>query len=179
MEETRADEPRTTSDFFLAVYAELRRIAAAQLARSRPGQTLQPTVLVHEAFLKLRDATWHGSAHFFGAAARAMRELVVDHVRRKVAQKRGGGSADGAALAEFQLGPSGLPTEDVLAIDTALRRLERAHPRKASIVVMRYFAGMSTEQIAAALEITTRTVERDFRLARALLAEALAAEAPA
>jgi RNA polymerase sigma factor (TIGR02999 family) len=171
-------ERGTTSAYFATVYAELRRIAVAQLASLRPGQTLQPTALVHEAYLKLArtdDASWAGPAHFFGAAAQAMREIVVDHVRRRCAAKRGGGCApESMADGDFKLADEGFPVEDVLAIDGAIRGLERDHPRKARVVVMRYFAGMSTEQIAVALDVTARTVEREWRFARALLAEALA-----
>jgi RNA polymerase sigma factor (TIGR02999 family) len=166
-----------TSEYFSAVYAELRRIAVARLARLAPGQTLQPTALVHEAYLKLAgsdDGVWDSSAHFFGAAAQAMREIIVDHVRRRSAKKRGRGVSRDPFESGFELASGALPVDDVLAIDSALRELEREHPRKANVVVMRYFAGMSTEQIAEALEVTTRTVEREWRFARALLAESLA-----
>jgi RNA polymerase sigma factor (TIGR02999 family) len=159
------------------VYAELRSIAAARLARLPPGQTLQPTALVHEAYLKLvgsQDEGWNDSAHFFGAAAQAMREIIVDHVRRRCAQKRGQGRRGDPLESGFEVASGELPVDDVLAIDAALRDLEREHPRKATVVVMRYFVGMSTAQVAEALEITTRTVEREWRFARALLAEALA-----
>ncbi len=166
-----------TAEFFPAVYAELRRIAAAHLARLPPGQSLQRTALVHEAYLKLvgsGDARWHNSAHFFGAAAQAMREIIVDHVRRRSAKKRGEGRALDSLDVTFDLAEPELPVEDVLAIDAAIRELEKEHPRKANVVVMRYFAGMSTEQIADVLEVTTRTVEREWRFARAMLAAALA-----
>jgi RNA polymerase sigma factor (TIGR02999 family) len=165
-----------TGEFFSAVYAELRRIAAARLARLPPGQTLQPTALVHEAYLKLLrtdEEGWKDAAHFFGAAAQAMREIVVDHVRGRSAKKRGQGRRNELLDSGFELAKNDLPLEDVLAIDTAIHALEREHPRKARIVVMRYFAGMSTGQIAWALEVTPRTVEREWRFARALLAESL------
>jgi RNA polymerase sigma factor (TIGR02999 family) len=170
--------PRT-SEFFPVVYAELRRIAAAQLARLSPGQTLQPTALVHEAYLKLAgsdDAAWNGAGHFFGAAAQAMREIIVDHVRRRSAKKRGEGRATDDLETAFDLAGTEMPVDDVLAIDCALRELEREHPRQANVVVMRYFAGMSVDQIALALKVTTRTVEREWRFARAMLAEALATD---
>jgi len=169
-----------TSEFFSAVYAELRRIAVARLAGLSPGQTLQPTALVHEAYLKLAgsdDTVWNNSAHFFGAAAQAMREIIVDHVRRRSAKKRGRAGSCDPHESGFELSSGELPLDDVLAIDSAIRELEREHPRKASVVVMRYFAGMSTAQIAEALEVTTRTVEREWRFARALLAESLAGSA--
>jgi RNA polymerase sigma factor (TIGR02999 family) len=134
----------TTSEYFPVVYAELRCIAAAQLARLRPGQTLQPTALVHEAYLKLAaagDTTWNGSGHFFGAAAQAMREIVVDHVRRRCAKKRGGGQGAGSISEPgFDLACPDLPIDDVLALDAALRELERVDPRKSTVVVMRYYA---------------------------------------
>jgi len=169
--------PPTTSEYFTVVYAELRRIAAGELARLRPGQTLQPTALVNEAYMKLagsEDTNWAGAAHFFGAAAQAMREIIVDHVRRRYALKRGAGqNPEPLFESGCDLTGPGMPADDVLAIDSAIRDLERVHPRKANVVVMRYFAGMSMEQIAATLNITTRTVEREWRFARALLAEAL------
>ena len=131
---------------------------------------------MHEVWLKLAagdDSPWGGSRHFFGAAAQAMRQIVVDHVRRRYAKKRGGGQPVGALDTGFALAQHGMPVDDVLAIDAALRSLERDHPRKAAVVVMRYFAGMSTLQIAAALEVTPRTVEREWRFARAHLAQIL------
>jgi RNA polymerase sigma factor (TIGR02999 family) len=168
------------AELLAELYRELRRLAGAQLARLRPGQTLQPTALVHEAWLKLAgegDPGWNGRAHFYGAAARAMREILIDHVRRRTADKRGGGHAPlrletGAELAA----EAGAPLEDVLAIDRALSALERDHPRPAQIVALRYFGGLTMEEAAAALGVTTRTAERDWRLARALLARALAAD---
>jgi RNA polymerase sigma factor (TIGR02999 family) len=168
----------TTAEFFPAVYGELRRIAAAQLARLAPGQSLQPTALVHEAYLKLAanaDTPWSGPRHFFGAAAHAMREIIVDHARHRHAKKRRHDYPPGSLDTAFDLARSALPMDDVVAVDAAIRVLEREHPRKASIVVMRYFGGMSTPQIASALDVTTRTVEREWRFARALLADALVA----
>jgi RNA polymerase sigma factor (TIGR02999 family) len=159
------------------VYAELRKLAGSQLARLRPGQTLQPTALVHEAYLKLVDAKdpgWNGRGHFFGAAAQAMREIVVDHLRRKSAAKRGSGQDKEELEAAFAVAAPGLKADDALAIDAALAKLEAEHPRKAQVVVMRYFGGFSEEEIAEALGVTTRTVEREWRFARAFLHAALA-----
>lgn len=175
-----ANAPQAAAELVPAVYAELRKIAAAQMARLRPGETLQPTALVHEAYLKLvRDADpgWNGRGHFFGAAAQAMREIIVDHVRRKSAAKRGGGRPDEDLEAAFAVNASGLPADDVLAINAALTRLEAEHPRRAKVVVMRYFGGLSENEIAEALEVTTRTVEREWRFARAYLHEALSGRA--
>ncbi|MCK6591117.1 MAG: ECF-type sigma factor [Polyangiaceae bacterium] len=171
-----ANAPQAAAELVPAVYTELRKIAAAQMARLRPGETLQPTALVHEAYLKLvRDADpgWNGRGHFFGAAAQAMREIIVDHVRRKSAAKRGGGRPDEDLEAAFAVNASGLPADDVLAINAALTRLEAEHPRRAKVVVMRYFGGLSENEIAEALEVTTRTVEREWRFARAYLHEVL------
>lgn len=171
------EDASKTSEIFHVVYAELRKLASSQLARLRPGQTLQPTALVHEAYLKLAgpdDAEWNGRGHFFGAAAQAMREIIVDHVRARVAKKRGGGRAPQQFDSNFDLPREDMPLDDVLAIDRALSTLERDYPRHAQIVVMRYYGGVSMEQIAESLELSTRTVEREWRFARALLAEALA-----
>lgn len=165
-----------------AVYAELRALARVQMGRLRPGDTLQPTALVHEAYLKLMpagagpDTHWEGRRHFFGAAAQAMRELIVDHVRRKSAEKRGGGQRP-ASLdeeADYALSADGPDTDNILAVDAALQKLERQHPRQAHVVVMRYFGGLTEPEIADSLGITTRTVERDWRFARAWLHAALA-----
>src|ERR1700690_1021292 len=167
--------PRTSA-FFPVVYAELRRIAAFQLARLPPGQTLQPTALVNEAYLKLAgadDVAWQGPGHFFSAAAQAMREIIVDHARRRSAKKRGSGRPCDPFDTGLNLPSEAMPVDDVLAIDRALSALERDHPRKALVVVMRYFGGLSMDQIAVSLDVTTRTIEREWRLARALLAEAL------
>ena len=176
LDEVVAGRSQAASDLLPLVYAELRRLARAQMARLRPGETLQPTALVHEAYLKLvgsADPGWSGRGHFFGAAAQAMRELIVDHIRRKSAVKRGGGlpkleldSANAVAAAAPGL-------EDALAVDVALARLEAEHPRRAKVVVMRYFGGLTEEEIAEALGVTVRTVEREWRFARAYLCGAL------
>jgi RNA polymerase sigma factor (TIGR02999 family) len=152
------------------VYEELRRLARARLDRTPPGNTLQPTALVHEAYLKLvkqADPGWDGRHHFFGAAARAMRDIVVDHARGKAAAKRGGG----AAQVEMEAVDIALerPPEDILALDQALRRLEREDPRKAQLVLLRCFAGLTMPEAAAALEISERTAERDWSYIRAWL----------
>ena len=173
-------EPQGSAALLPVVYAELRRLAAAQLSRQRPGHTLQPTALVHEAFLKLvkgGDPQWQNRGHFFAAATLAMREIIVDGARRRAAVKRGGGRAR-TTLDGLTHAGEAADLDEVLAVDDALRRLEAAHPRAARGVAMRYFAGLSEEEIAAALEITTRTVERDWRFARAWLHQVLAEGAP-
>jgi RNA polymerase sigma factor (TIGR02999 family) len=170
-EAANGDE-KAAAALFPAVYAELRRLAAGQMARLRPGQTLQPTAVVHEAYFKLvggDDPGWASRAHFFGAASQAMREILVDHVRRRTAAKRGGGRPNEELTGEMGPAIAGAALEDVLAVHDALKRLEAEHPRRGKIVLMRYFGGLSEQEIADALGITTRTVEREWRFARAYL----------
>lgn len=171
-----AGEGAAVEELFPRVYDELRRLAAARLARLPPGQTLQPTALVHEAFIELTRGApvgFRGRAHFFGVAARAMRDLAVDAARRKGAQKRGGG-AERVALDEGAIaGLAGVSAEDAIALDRALARLRDAHPRQAEVAALRVFAGLSEAEIAEVHGVTARTVERDFRFARAFLAREL------
>lgn len=151
------------------IYAELRRMSAAIMRRESAGHTLQPTALVNEAFIRLihGDTKWENRAHFFGAAARAMRRILVDHARAKSALKRGGESNrvtfDDLAVASADR------QVDVLALDEALRALERENPRLAKVVELRYFAGCSIEETAALLEVSAATVKRDWVYARAWL----------
>jgi RNA polymerase sigma factor (TIGR02999 family) len=179
LDDVAAGRTQAATELLPVVYGELRRLAAAQMAKLRPGETLQPTALVHEAYLKLvgsADPGWNGRGHFFGAAAQAMREIIVDHVRRKAAAKRGGGRvAEGLDAAVAVAVAVDFGAEDVLAVDAAVERLAAEHPRKASVVVMRYFGGLSEEEIAQALGVTIRTVEREWRFARAFLHEILEA----
>ncbi|APR76724.1 Hypothetical protein A7982_02071 [Minicystis rosea] len=179
LDDLAGGRPNAAEELLPLVYGELRRLAAAHMSKLRPGETLRPTALVHEAYLKLvgaADPGWNGRGHFFGAAAQAMREIIVDHVRRKSAQKRGGGRVAEDLDAAVGVAATDLDADDVLAVDAALRALEAEHPRRAQVVVMRYFGGLSEEEIAAALEVTTRTVEREWRFARAYLHEQLARE---
>lgn len=160
------------------VYAELRRLAAARLARFGTGQTLQPTALVHEAYLGLvanGDPGWKGRGHFFGAAARAMHDIVVDRARRRAARKRGGGAGHEDVDAITVAAPDGQPVEDVLALSEALARLAVEHPRRHEVAMLRTFAGLSEEEIAELHGVSTRTVEREWRFARAWLARELGA----
>jgi RNA polymerase sigma factor (TIGR02999 family) len=158
------------------VYGELRRLAKVRLARLPPGQTLQPTALVHEAFAELvgkGDPGWNGRGHFFGAAAHAMHDILVDQARRKGARKRGGDrvrdSLDDSALGA----PIGAPAADVLAVSVALERLRAEHPRAAAVAMLKVFGDAADADVAALHEVTTRTVERDWRFARAFLAREL------
>jgi len=148
------------------VHAELRRLAGGYMAQERPGQTLQATALVHEAYLRLVDlkqVRWQNRAQFFGLAARVMRHLLVDAARARGNEKRGGGrkvSLDEACAMSADADPS------VVALDAALLALERSHPRKARVVEMRFFGGLSQDEIAAALGISVDTVGRDWRFAK-------------
>ena len=177
--ELASGRSQAADELLPVLYGELRKLAAAQMSRLRGGETLQPTALVHEAYLKLvanADPRWNGRGHFFGAAAQAMRELIVDYLRRKSAGKRGGGRPNEPLEAAIAVSAGSLGPDDALAVDAALRELEAAHPRKAKVVVMRYFGGLSEEEIAETLGVTTRTVEREWRFAKAWLHAALLSE---
>ncbi|MBP8298961.1 MAG: sigma-70 family RNA polymerase sigma factor [Planctomycetes bacterium] len=152
------------------VYEELRCLARRQVSGSTP--TLGPTALVHEAWLRLsaNATTWNHRGHFFGAAAQAMRRILVEHARARSAQKRGGGVAP---VPLDELGVVTPDADELLDLDAALAELERNHPRQAQIVLLRYFAGLQVEEIATALEVSVGTVERDWRLARARLQRTL------
>ena len=163
-------EDRAAAELLPLVYEELRRLADSQLRRSPPGHTLQPTALVHEAYLRLVggvDPGWQGRGHFFFAAARAMQNILVEHARQKLSLKRGGGRK--------RLDPSQVtlavevPPDEMLALSESLERLDEREPRKHQIVLLRFFAGMTHEEIAEMLGVTTRTVKRDWRFARTWL----------
>ena len=150
------------------VYEELRRLAAAHLRSERSDHTLQPTALVHEAYLRLADqrsVEWANRAHFFSIAARIMRRILVDHARRRRALKRDGGGLR-LTLAEASTEDRG---PELLALDTALTSLEALDPRQARIVELRFFGGLSVEETAEAAGISTATVKREWRTARAWL----------
>jgi RNA polymerase sigma-70 factor (ECF subfamily) len=149
------------------VYGELRRIAGRQMRRERTGHTLQPTALVHEAFLRLVDqsnADWQNRAQFFGVAAQLMRRLLVDHARRRRAAKRGIAVVLNEEL--LQLGPGADQTDEILAVDEVLARLADLNSRQARVVELRYFGGLSVEETAEALGIGTRTVKLDWAMAK-------------
>lgn len=150
------------------VYRELRQLAATYLRKERQGHTLQPTAVVHEAYLRLVDQTkpnWQNRSHFFGVAARLMRQILVDHARRKNARKRGGLKVPFESGVSLQDGPK----LDLLALDNGLTTLEKLDPRKCKAVELRYFAGLSMAEIAQALEVSAITVRRDLRMAEAWL----------
>jgi len=164
-----AGDTRAASRLLPAVYDELRSIAGRFMARERKDHTLQPTALVHEAYLRLvgdKDPGWNGRGHFFAAAAQSMRQILVDQARRKGRQRHGGGLrrvTSGSAIAIES------PVHDMLALDEALGRLERSDPRAARVVLLRYFAGLTAKETAAVLGVSVSTVEREWRFARALL----------
>ncbi len=169
LQRLRAGDAAARERLFPLVYEELRRVARRALRRERVDHTLRPTELVHEAFLKLgsADGPWQDRAHFLGVAARAMRQILVDHARRRLAGKRGGGVV--ATTLEDVRADSGLPPEDLLALDAALDRLERQDPRLRALVEYRFFGGLTDKEISELLEISERTVNRDWARARAWL----------
>lgn len=169
LQRVRAGDADARDRLFPLVYEELRQVARRALRRERPDHTMRPTELVHEAFLKLgsAEAPWQDRAHFFGVAARAMRQILVDHARRRMAGKRGGGMI--ATTLEDVGAEEGLPPEEVLALDAALERLEKMDPRLRALVEYRFFGGLSDKEIAELLQISERTVNRDWAKARAWL----------
>jgi RNA polymerase sigma factor (TIGR02999 family) len=157
------------------VYKELRRIAANYLRRENPSHSLQPTALVHEAYLRLteiKEVDWQGRSHFFAVSATIMRRILVDHARANRARKRGDGW-DAVSLNDAVL-PSPQRSPEILALDEALTRLAALDARQSKIVEMRFFAGMGEEEIGDALGVSARTVKRDWRVAKAWLFKELA-----
>ena len=150
-----------------AVYGELRKIAAKAMRRERPGHTLQPTALVHEAYQKLVDqrVQWQSRAHFYGVAAQVMRRVLVDHARRRAAKRRGGG-AEKIAIVEEATPPADV---ELIALDTALTELAGFDADQARLVELRYFGGLTAEEAAEAMGISRATLEREWALARAWL----------
>lgn len=164
-------DPSAADALLPLVYEELRKLAAAKLSKEKPGQTLQPTMLVHEAYVRLVDVDqpqqWNGRGHFFGAAAEAMRRILVEKARRKRSQKHGGDlrrvELDDAAAAIEN------PVEDLLALDEALTRFEQQWPDKARLVKLKYFTGLTIPEASQAMGISTATAERYWKFARAWL----------
>jgi RNA polymerase sigma factor (TIGR02999 family) len=169
--------PHAAEQLLPLVYAELRRLAAQKLAVEKPGQTLEPTALVHEAYLRLVDVEkaqhWNSRGHFFAAAAEAMRRILVEHARRKRSQRQGGTRCrrqlSDEDLVEIPL------TEELVDLDDALSKLGSVDPRAAELVTLRIFAGMTIEEVAAVQGISPRTVKRNWAYARAWLGRQLAA----
>ena len=166
-----AGDPKSAEELLPLVYAELRKLAAIRMAREKPGQTIQATALVHDAYLRLVDGStdieWNSRGHFFGAAAEAMRRLLIEQARRKQSAKAGG-EWTRIELPEVGRTPSG-QLLDLIALDDALQKLEREHPRKAELIKLRFFAGLTIEQAAAALDVAPSTVSEDWAYAKSWL----------
>jgi RNA polymerase sigma factor (TIGR02999 family) len=166
-----AGDPHAAAELLPLVYDELRRLAAARLTDEKPGQTLQPTALVHEAYVRLvgnhQPQDWNGRGHFFAAAAEAMRRILVEAARRKKCEKHGGGRDRMELPADDIAAPD--PELDLVALDAALTRLAAADPLKARLVELRYFAGLTGEQAAAALGLSASAVDRLWVFTRAWL----------
>lgn len=162
------------------VHDELRKLARAYLSRGRPNQTLQPTALINEAYVRLleqgKPVEWENRAHFFGIAARLMRIVLVDYSRARRAAKRGGDAQAVTLVDSVVISPGRAP--DVIEVDEALDRLAEVDERKAKVIEMRYFGGLSREEIATAMGLTVPTVKRDLRLAEAWLRRFLSGENP-
>ena len=153
------------------IYEELRRLASQKFNREKPGHTLQPTVLVHEAYLRLVDVKqpqrWNGRGHFFAAAAEAMRRILIEHARARKYVRRGGGR-DRIDIQDVELASNG-PNIDILALDEALSEMEQRWPEKAHLVQLRYFAGMTIAEASEAMAISHATAERHWKFARSWL----------
>ena len=172
LEGVQQGDPKAADQLLPLVYDELRRLAAAKMAQERPGQTLQPTALVHEAWLRLivkEDAQWNGRAHFFGAAAEAMRRILIDNARRKRAERHGGGQAR-LDIAEIEVAAPG-KDEELLAVSEALEKFAVRDKQKAELVKLRYFVGLTTEEAAEVLGISVPTADRWWAYSRAWLFE--------
>src|SRR5262245_21594211 len=176
-----AGDPAAAAQLLPLVYDELRKLAAQRLAQETAGQTLQPTALVHEAYLRLvgdGDAGWNSRGHFFAAAAEAMRRILVEAARRRAALKRGGDrTRSGADLDDLPV-VGDEPREDLLALDEALTRLAAVDKAAADLVQLRYFAGLPLDDAAAALGVSQRTAGRMWAFARAWLRRAVEGEGP-
>lgn len=172
MESVRPDESSAGQELIARVYEELRHLAAAQLSREAAAHTLQPTALVHEAWLRLGDAGWQNQRHFFGAAAQAMRQILIERARRRHAVKHGGGlhRVDSDQIA---LSAHAADTDDVVAISAALDRFATIDPAKAELVRLRYYVGLTIEEAAATLGISPATAKRHWAFARAWLGREL------
>jgi RNA polymerase sigma factor (TIGR02999 family) len=165
-----ADDAAEAPELFTLLYGELRGLARVMMSQSAPGTTLQPTALVHEAYLKLaasKAVRWESPRHFYLTAAQAMRQILVDRHRRRKAERRGGNlQRVDIDDVEIAIEP---PSSDLLALDEALAALERVDARKFQIVTLKYFAGLPLGEVAALLDVSLRTAERDWTFARAFL----------
>lgn len=166
----RRGDGQASEELLPLVYHELRQLAAARMAQESAGQTLQATALVHEAWLRMvgeGDRTWQNRAHFFGAAAEAMRRILVENARRKSRLKRGGGQVR-LDIEDLDLAAA-TPDDKVLLMDDALEQLKAEDPEKARLVVLKFFGGMTNQEVAESMGVTERTVERQWAYAKAWL----------
>ena len=165
-------DPNAADQLLPLVYDELRRLAAARLASEKPGQTLQATALVHDAFVRLVDQKspqhWDNSRHFFAAAAEAMRRILIERARQRLTLKRGG-DRERIELAAVEPAVLPLACDDILGLDEAMDKLKREYPRKAELVKLRFFAGLTTAQAAQGLGVSLATAENDWAFARSWL----------
>lgn len=178
LQRVSAGDERAAAELLPIMYDELRALARARFANIPAGQTLQPTALVHEAYLKLvgrNDASWSSRGHFFGAAASAMRDILVDQARRKARVKHGGDRQ----RVDLQENTPAIepPTENLLALNDAIERLKASDERKGRIVMLRYFAGLTVEETAEVLGVSVGTIEREWRFIRAWLYDELTTDA--
>jgi len=174
LEQAEQGQPQAAKALLPLVYEELRRLAAVRMSAERGDHTLQATALVHEAYLRLvgdRDVRWSNRAHFFAAAAEAMRRILIDHARAKLGPRRGGGLGK-LPLDVVDLAVTDNP-EQILALDEAISRLEKEDADAARVVRLRFYAGLSIDEVAKALETSVSTVKREWSFARAFLFRAL------
>jgi RNA polymerase sigma factor (TIGR02999 family) len=179
LSDARQGAPGAHDQLFSIVYTELRRIAANYMRRERADHTLQATALVHEAYMQLVDQTrvnWQSRAHFFGVAAQLMRRILVDHARNQGAQKRGGNAQ--VLSIEDSIGIASVPEVAFDELDEALNRLQQLDADQAKLVELRFFGGLTVEEAAEVMGISTATVEREWRMARAWLHHQLTAPRP-
>ena len=170
LERVRCGELSAAGELLPLVYDELRRLATSKMAHERPDQTLQPTALVHEAWLRLvgnEQQKWNGRAHFFGAAAEAMRRILIENARRKAAARHGGGEAR-LDIDQIEIATTA-PDDELLAVNDALEKLAAYDSQMAELVKLRYFVGLTTEDAAEVLDISVRTAERWWSYSRAWL----------
>ena len=177
LEAVSKGDVRASEELLPLVYQELRRMAAGRMAQEAAGHTLQPTALVHEAWLRLvsdGDRSWQNRAHFFGAAAEAMRRILIERARRKSRLKRGSGQVP-LEISELEIAAA-LPDDKILLVDEALEQLKNEDPERARIVVMKFFGGLTNEQVAEVMGVNERTVRRQWTFAKAWLYDRLSSQ---